>query len=191
MVIQAPPQRCYSEKIIQVQAPPRPQHTYIQAPSAPAPHVTILNMPEPKKECCVEPCCLPSYDRIELSDDEEEEAPAPIPEQFLGVEQDEFDLLKQAVFGIRDALGELEDRMTLNNEQTTQNMLTLQNNLKMLDDKLMIHDQKINKNTGDIRELRREMELMRSEFDTMINEVGRSIDDLGNVEYDGLGALED
>ena len=94
MVIQAPPQRCYSEKIVHVQAPPRPQNTYIQAPSTPAPHVTILNMPEPKKECCVEPCCLPSYDRVELTDDEEEEAPAPVPEQFLGVEQDEFDLLK-------------------------------------------------------------------------------------------------
>lgn len=168
---------------------PQPQHTFIQAPAAPAPQVTILNLPEPKEECC-EPCCKPKFDRVELSDDEEEE-PLPAPEPFLGVEQDEFDLLKDSVFGIRDALQSLEDRMTMNNEQITQNMITLQNNLKMLDDKLMIHDQKINKNTADIRDLRREMDLMKSEFENMLNEIGSSIDELGNVEFDGLGALED
>lgn len=54
-----------------------------------------------------------------------------------------------------------------------------------------MHDSKISKNTADIRELRREMDLMKSEFEQMLNEIGSSINDLGNVEFDGLGALED
>lgn len=52
-------------------------------------------------------------------------------------------------------------------------------------------DAKINKNTKDIKDLNMEMELMKSDFERMLNEVGASVEQLGAVEFDGLGALED
>jgi uncharacterized coiled-coil protein SlyX len=70
-------------------------------------------------------------------------------------------------------------------------MQTLQGNLKILEEKLMAQDIKINKNSQDIKELRRDIDLMKSEFERMLNEVGSKMDQLGNVEFDGLGALED
>mgnify|MGYP006875439328 FL=1 len=55
----------------------------------------------------------------------------------------------------------------------------------------MAQDGKIAKNTQDIKELRREMDLMRQEFENMLRDVGATVEKLGNVEFDGLGALED
>lgn len=142
-------------------------------------------MPEPcKKPCCVEEPCCPQFDRIELSDEESEEEVIELPEPVGNTA--EYDLLREAVFGIKDSLLDLETRMTQSNEVISQNMLTLQSNLKMLDDKLTVHDRNINVNTADIRDLKRDMDLLRSEFEQLLLVVGAP-----EPEFDGLGALED
>ena len=56
----------------------------------------------------------------------------------------------------------------------------------MLEEKLLAQDARVTKNTQDIRDLLRELQLMRSEFEQMINEVGNVEPGMGN-----LGDLED
>ena len=56
----------------------------------------------------------------------------------------------------------------------------------MLEEKLLDQDARVTKNTQDIRDLLRELQLMRSEFEQMINEVGNVEPGMGN-----LGDLED
>ncbi len=70
-------------------------------------------------------------------------------------------------------------------------MLVLQSNIRLLEEKLLAQNAVIEKNSIEIRELRREMALMKSEFERMLNEVGADVNRLGNVETASLGALED
>jgi uncharacterized coiled-coil protein SlyX len=70
-------------------------------------------------------------------------------------------------------------------------MRTLQDNLRILEEKLAGQDLKINQNTQGLNDLRMEMDLMKSDFERMLNEVGSQMEGLGQVEFDGLGALED
>jgi DNA-binding transcriptional regulator YiaG len=191
IAIQAPPQqRCYSEKIVPI---PVPQTTYIQQQAPLQPQFTILNLGQQReKECCEEKPCCEKFDRIELSDEDDEpeiiEPPQIIP---VGVELNEFELLKNVVFGLRTGLEDLLESTSENQKVMSQNMLTLQGNLRLLEEKMMAQDTRIVKNSQDIKEMRREMELMRSEFERMLNEVGATITGLGDREFDGLGALED
>jgi large subunit ribosomal protein L17 len=178
-----PTQRCYSEKLVPV---PMPQTTYIQAPAprcAPQPHITVLNLAAEKKEKCEPKCCPPVFDRVELSDDE------PVPEPRIdfevGVEQSEFDNLKNVVFALRNQIADLEDAQKMATEVIQKNMSTLMNNLKMLEERMNEQDLKINKNAQDIKDLQRQFELMRQEFMGMLEEVGSREISLG------LGELED
>lgn len=83
----------------------------------------------------------------------------------VGVEQTEFELLKDVVFGLRTALAELQDSTMMNQEVMSKNMIVLQGNIKLLEEKLMAQNAMIDQNSITILELRREIALMKSEFE--------------------------
>ena len=160
-----------------VPVPGPTKYIHAPAPCAPPPQYTILNIAGPpapeKKPCCVEEPCCPQFDRVELSEDEEEPM---IPEiRNVGVELSEFELLKNVVFGLRGALAELQDSTETNQEVIAKNMLVLQGNIRLLEEKLMAQNTMVETNTMEIKGLRAEMALMNSEFERMLDEVGRSV----------------
>lgn len=83
-----------------------------------------MNLAREEKQCCADPPCCPQFDDVELTDDEEEK-PVPVAPVNVGVEQTEFELLKNVVFGLRTALGNLQESSIQNQEVIAKNMLTL------------------------------------------------------------------
>ena len=60
-----------------------------------------------------------------------------------------------------------------------------------MEEKMMAQDMRINKNAKDISDLQKDMDLMKSDFEAMLNKIGNEMEGLRNVEFSGLGALED
>jgi hypothetical protein len=99
----------------------RPQNIAIHLPA------------EPVKE--EKPC--ECYEKIELSD-EEEEIPEPLPEPPIevGASLEDIDFLKGELANTNSNLRDLLERFEANLELNANNFKTIQNNMKFLDEKL-------------------------------------------------------
>lgn len=51
-----------------------------------------------------------------------------------------------------------------------------------MEEKINAQNELIGKNSLEIRELRREMDLMKSEYERMMNEVGARVNELGEMD---------
>lgn len=118
--------------------------------------------------------------------------PLPMFDQQIGIEQDEFDDLKNEFFTLRGDLTNMLSKIEENQNIVSDNMNTIVGNLKTLEETIAGQDVRIQRNTEDSKYLKEELAKLRSELMILITKVGSEIKKVGNVDWSGaLGELED
>ena len=118
--------------------------------------------------------------------------PLPTIDNIVGIEQEEFDDLKNEFFVLREDLTNMLGRIEDNQNIVTDNMNTIVSNLKTLEEGMTGHDLRIQRNADEIKGLKEEIAKLRSELMMLISKVGSDLKKVGNVDWNGaLGVLED